>query len=185
MNIRLILSMHWLKPSKRLNRPPRALWLPTIDTPITPMPIGTLRRGLEAALPVIEEGWGVLAHCRAGVHRSVAMASCVLIGMGDTADDAMNLVARQRDVADPHVWYIRRRIEGSESRGKKGLDLFPRFWRHKRSLLQYPALSTHQNHTLGFTLLGLNLLSTPHIARYQPLGLPLPKASSVTSGNCF
>jgi hypothetical protein len=27
-------------------------------------------------------------------------------------------------------------------------------------------LSTHQNHTLGFTLLGLNLLSTPHIARY-------------------
>jgi hypothetical protein len=26
-------------------------------------------------------------------------------------------------------------------------------------------LSTHQNHTLGFTLLGLNLLSTPHIAR--------------------
>ena len=86
MNIRLILSMHWLKPSKRLNRPPRALWLPTIDTPITPMPIGTLRRGLEAALPVIEEGWGVLAHCRAGVHRSVAMASCVLIGMGDTAE---------------------------------------------------------------------------------------------------
>jgi hypothetical protein len=30
-------------------------------------------------------------------------------------------------------------------------------------------LSTHQNHTLGFTLLGLNLLSTPHIARSTQL----------------
>ena len=120
LNIRLILSMHWLKPSKSLNRPPlRVLWLPTIDTPITPIPIGKLRRGVEAALPVIEEGWGVLAHLRAGVHRSVAMASCVLIGMGYTADDAMNLVARQRDVADPHVWYIRRRIERFESRWKE------------------------------------------------------------------
>jgi protein tyrosine phosphatase (PTP) superfamily phosphohydrolase (DUF442 family) len=79
LNIRLILSMHWLKPSRRLNQPPlRVLWLPTIDTPITPMPIRTLRRGVEAALPVIREGGGVLAHCKAGVHRSVAMASCVL-----------------------------------------------------------------------------------------------------------
>ena len=120
LNIRLILSMHWLRPSKRLNHPPlRVLWLPTIDTPITPMPIGTLRRGVETALPVIEEGWGVLAHCRAGVHRSVAMACWVLIGMGCTADDAMDLVARQRDVADPHVWYIRRRIERFESRWKE------------------------------------------------------------------
>jgi hypothetical protein len=120
LNIRLILSMHWLKPSKRLNHPPlRVLWLPTIDTPITPLPIGTLRRGVEAALLVIQEGWGVLAHCRAGVHRSVAMASCVLIGMGYSAHDAMNLVARQRDVADPHVSYIRRRIEKFESHWKE------------------------------------------------------------------
>jgi hypothetical protein len=39
--------------------------------------------------------------------------------MGCTADDAMDLVARQRDVADPHVWYIRRRIERIESRWKE------------------------------------------------------------------
>ena len=63
LNIRLILSMHWPRPSKSLNHPPlRVLWLPTIDTPITPMPIGTLRSGVEAALPVIEKGGGVLAH---------------------------------------------------------------------------------------------------------------------------
>jgi protein-tyrosine phosphatase len=47
---------------------------------------------VEAALPVIQDGYGVLVHCRAGVHRSVAMACCVLIGMGQTADEAMQLV---------------------------------------------------------------------------------------------
>lgn len=116
LNIRLILSMHWLKPSKRLNRPPlRVLWLPTIDTPITPMPIGKLRRGVEAALPVIEQGAGVLAHCRAGVHRSVAMACCVLIGMGYTADEAMKLVSSKRVVADPYAWHIQRQIRRFEA----------------------------------------------------------------------
>ena len=116
LNIRLILSMHWQRPSKSLNHPPlRVLWLPTVDTPITPMPIGTLRRGVEAALPVIEEGGGVLAHCKAGVHRSVAMASCVLIGMGYTADNAMHLVSEQREVADPFARYIQSRIRKFES----------------------------------------------------------------------
>jgi protein tyrosine phosphatase (PTP) superfamily phosphohydrolase (DUF442 family) len=116
LNIRLILSMHWQRPSKSLNHPPlRVLWLPTVDTPITPLPIGTLRRGVEAALPVIGEGAGVLAHCKAGVHRSVAMASCVLIGMGYTADSAMHLVKEQREVADPFAGYIQSRIRRFES----------------------------------------------------------------------
>jgi protein-tyrosine phosphatase len=116
LGIRLILSMHWLKPATRLSQPPlRVLWLPTIDTPITPMPIGTLRRGVEAALPIIEDGWGVLAHCKAGVHRSVAMACCVLIGMGYTADEAMQLVSEQRRVADPFAGYIQSRIRQFES----------------------------------------------------------------------
>ena len=112
LNIRLILSMHWMRPSRTLHRPPlRVLWLPTIDTPFTPMPIATLRRGVEAALPIIlRDGRAVLCHCRAGVHRSVAMACCVLIGMGHSAEEAMRLVQEKRAVADPYIWYIRRRI---------------------------------------------------------------------------
>lgn len=111
LNIRLILSMHWRKPHQLLNHPPlRLLWLPTIDTPITPMPLGTLRRGVEAALPVIEGGAGVLAHCKAGVHRSVAMASCILIGLGHPADEAMRPISSKRKVAHPYTWYIQRRI---------------------------------------------------------------------------
>lgn len=111
MDVRLILSMHWLRPARTLGHPPvQLLWLPTFDTPLTPMPLHTLRRGVQAALPVIQGGYRVLAHCRAGVHRSVAMACCVLIGMGLGADEAMRLVEQKRPVADPHAWYIQRRI---------------------------------------------------------------------------
>jgi hypothetical protein len=115
MNVRLILSMHWLKPSPSLGYPPvRLLWLPTIDNPLAPIPIRILERGVEAALPVIQAGYSVLVHCRAGVHRSVAMACCVLIGMGKNADEAMQLVEQKRLVADPRAWYIRRRISKFE-----------------------------------------------------------------------
>ena len=115
LNIRLILSMHWIRPSKELNQPPlRVLWLPTIDSPITPMPIWILRKGVEAALPVIEEGYAVLSHCKAGIHRSVAMAACILIAKGYTADEAMALIKEKRPVADPYAGYIEKRIRKFE-----------------------------------------------------------------------
>ena len=111
MNVRLILSMHWFKPTRKLGDTPiRLLWLPTIDNPFFPMPIRSFELGVEAALPVIKDGYRVLTHCRAGVHRSVAMACCVLIGMGHSAEAAMQLVKEKRVVADPYVWYIRNRI---------------------------------------------------------------------------
>lgn len=121
MNVRLILSMHWIKPSRTLGRPPvQLLWLPTVDNPLFPMPIQTLTRGVEAALPVIQAGYRVLVHCRAGVHRSVAMACCVMIAMGQTAGEAMQLVEQKRPVADPHAWYIQSRIYK-----------FEEFWNHR------------------------------------------------------
>ena len=111
LNIRLILSMHWQRPAKSLRQPPiQLLWLPTFDTPITPIPLSTLVRGVDAALPVIREGKAVLSHCRYGVHRSVAMACCVLIGNGLSADEAMRLISASRDVADPYAGYIQKRI---------------------------------------------------------------------------
>ena len=117
LGVRLILSMHWRRPVKTVGHPPvRLLWLPTVDTPLTPMPMFQLRRGVEAALPVVRQGEKVLVHCKAGVHRSVAMACCVLIGTGHTAEEAMRLVKEQRAVADPDVWYIRRRILKFEQR---------------------------------------------------------------------
>jgi protein-tyrosine phosphatase len=115
LGIRLILSMHWLLPTKSLRRPPiRLLWLPTIDKPFFPIPIQTLAKGVRAALPVIQEGDSVLAHCKEGIHRSVAQAACVLIGMGYTADEAMQLIKENRAVADPYAWYIEKRIRKFE-----------------------------------------------------------------------
>jgi hypothetical protein len=111
MNVRLVLSMHWIKPSSSMGQPPlKLLWLPTFDNFLMPMPIPTLQRGVEAALPVVTEGYRVLVHCRAGVHRSVAMACCVLIGKGLSADEAMKLVKEKRSVADPYAKHIQPRI---------------------------------------------------------------------------
>jgi protein tyrosine phosphatase (PTP) superfamily phosphohydrolase (DUF442 family) len=116
LGVRLILSMHWQRPAKTLGNPPvRLLWLPTIDFPLFPLPMNTLRRGVEAALPVIKRGEGVLVHCRAGVHRSVAMAACVLIATGLSAGEAMQLIKARRPIADPDIWYIQNRIRKFET----------------------------------------------------------------------
>jgi len=111
LGIRLILSMHWLRPSRKLNQPPlRLLWLPTFDNPLFPIPVGILAKGVRQAAPVIQDGFGVLTHCRHGKHRSVAMACCVLIASGLNADEAMRLVAEKRAAADPNAWYIKQQI---------------------------------------------------------------------------
>lgn len=115
LGVRLILSMHWLRPLKSLgDHPIRLLWLPTIDKPFFPIPIRTLNKGVRAALPVIQDGSAVLVHCKAGVHRSVAQAACVLIGMNFTADGAMQLIREKRAAADPDAWYIQKRIRKFE-----------------------------------------------------------------------
>ncbi len=116
----LILNMIPFPPPKIYTQPPfRALNLPTLDSPLTPIPIRFLRRGVQTALPVIHNGGSVLTYCRAGRHRSVAMASCVLIGLGYPADEAMRLVDKRRAVADPYAWHIRRRITKFEQKWRK------------------------------------------------------------------
>jgi protein-tyrosine phosphatase len=104
-------------------RPPKALsvdglevlWLRTFDLPLMPIPVKTLNRGVEAALPVIRDGGRVLVFCEGGRHRSVALISCILIGQGFSADEAMQLVSSQREVADPYAWHIQRQIRRFEA----------------------------------------------------------------------
>ena len=124
LEVRLVLSMHWMRPTKMLGKPPvELLWLPTFDNIFLPMPIGTLSRGVRAALPVIENSGAVLVHCKSGKHRSVAQAACVLIAMGYTADDAMQLIKEKRAVADPDAWHIQRRIRKFESQWQEKNNL--------------------------------------------------------------
>jgi len=90
--------------------PIKFLWLPTFDSPLIPIPIRALERGAQEALQSIEAGRKVYVHCAAGRHRGVAMGSAILIARGYSPEDAMDLIKSLRGVADPHIWYIRRRI---------------------------------------------------------------------------
>lgn len=115
LKIDLVISMIWFRPTRELTRPPfKIVRLPNFDNPLWPIPLWMLRRGVAAALPVLDAGGRVLVYCRAGRHRSVCMASCILIGEGMTADAAMDLIVKQRPRADPHIFYIERRIRAFE-----------------------------------------------------------------------
>lgn len=116
LGVDLVLSMIWFAPPRELTRPPfRLIRLPTFDNPLIPMPMFMLRRGASAAALVLDSGGKVLVYCRAGRHRSVAMAACILIAEGMSADEAMATIIAGRPVADPHAPHIERRIRAFES----------------------------------------------------------------------
>ncbi len=120
LGIGLVISMRGeFRPHPVFSQPPLAsLWLRTIDTFLTPIPMRALERGVRAALPVIESGGKVFVHCHHGKHRSVAQAAAILIAQGYSAADAMWKLRAERRAADPHIWYIRRRIEKFETHWK-------------------------------------------------------------------
>jgi protein-tyrosine phosphatase len=83
---------------------------PSIDSPLTPIPMARFRTGIEAAIPVLAAGGSVLCHCREGRHRAVAMACCILIVQGCSVESAMKLVEAGRSIARPRAFWIAARI---------------------------------------------------------------------------
>lgn len=115
LGVDLVLSMIWSRPPRALAQPPfKLLRLRTFDNRFLPIPLELLWRGVSAAVPVLESGGRVLVYCRAGRHRSVAMAACILISQGMTADEAMDTIVARRKVADPHARHIERQIRAFE-----------------------------------------------------------------------
>jgi protein-tyrosine phosphatase len=111
LGIRLIVSLYLKKPDKVFSDPPlQLLWMPIIDSPLTPLPISVFKRGVEAALPIIDRGEKVLAHCKWGIHRSAGMACCILIAKGYSLEDAVELVKSRREVAKPDDRHILGRL---------------------------------------------------------------------------
>jgi hypothetical protein len=110
--VRLVINMRFTRgPLPNLGDPPlKYLWLRTFDNPLIPIPIRALIRGAHAALEVISDGGKVYAHCAYGRHRSVAMASAILIAQGLAPEAAMSLIKERREMADPDIFYIRQRI---------------------------------------------------------------------------
>ncbi len=112
LGVELVINMRIEhRPRKDTHNPPLFfLWLPTFDSPLIPIPIKSFQRGARAALATIHNGGKVYVHCAGGVHRGVAMAACILIAQGQDPQEAMQLIKSRRFFADPHVFYIRRRI---------------------------------------------------------------------------
>ncbi len=113
LGVSLVINMRiGLPPRRDSHSPPmRSLWLPTIDSPLFPIPISFLQLGARTALGVIDDGGIVYAHCSRGRHRGPAMAACILIAQGMPAEQAIELIKRGRPVSDPHIWYIQNRIK--------------------------------------------------------------------------
>ncbi|MBL8057952.1 MAG: dual specificity protein phosphatase family protein [Anaerolineales bacterium] len=121
LGVRLIITLRALRNATGRFAEPAVpvLWLRTVDSPLTPIPTRTFLKGVQAALDVIRAGGRVFVHCKHGRHRSVAMAACILIAQGDTAEQAMQRLTHGRRRADPHIWYIRQQIERFERHWKK------------------------------------------------------------------
>lgn len=113
LGVRLVINMRFERPPFKdaFGTPLEFLWLPAFDSPLFPIPLGALRRGVEAALQALERGGKVLAHCAQGVHRGVAMGAAILIAQGVSLERSLELIRQGRPTADPDAWYIRRRIE--------------------------------------------------------------------------
>lgn len=111
LRVRLIISLSLQRPPSVYYRGPfHVVRLTWPDSPLLPLPLSLLARGVRAAQPEVAAGRPVLVHCRAGVHRSVAVAACILIAEGRSADEAMRLIKEARPVADPYAWYVQPRI---------------------------------------------------------------------------
>jgi hypothetical protein len=112
LGVSLVINMVIISPPKRdLRTPPmKTIWLPTIDSPLFPLPMHALEKGVKEALKVLEGGGTVYTHCAKGRHRGPAMAACILIAQGMSSEQAMELIKQQRPISDHKMWYIKRRI---------------------------------------------------------------------------
>ena len=111
LEVRLVINMDWVPADKKLDQSPLSvLALTEIDTPLTPMSMENVWKGVNRSQEVFDEGDRVMVYCKGGVHRSVAMACCILISQGYTAEEAMARVKERRPVADPYTDHFRSRI---------------------------------------------------------------------------
>jgi len=112
LGVRLIINMRFMRgPYPDLHPDAvKLLWLRTIDSPFSLIPIQKLVQGTHSALDTIREGGKVYSHCAKGRHRSVAMGAAILIAQGFSPEAAMTLIKRQRPISDPGMYYIRSRI---------------------------------------------------------------------------
>jgi protein tyrosine phosphatase (PTP) superfamily phosphohydrolase (DUF442 family) len=112
LGVQLVINMRFeRRPHPDPEQPPiRLLWLPSVDSPLVPISIRKLQRGVQEALATIQKGGKVYVHCAKGRHRGPAMGAAILIALGYSPEYAMQVIEQRRRIASPRAWYIRRRI---------------------------------------------------------------------------
>lgn len=121
LNLNLVIHMLWQPPIKQIRDENfDFLRLITVDSPVTPLSLKILKKGVSNANKVIEEKGKVLVYCKSGIHRSAAMVACILVSQGMTTDEAIDLIKRKRKIAKPDTKYIKARI----------LE-FEKYWKNK------------------------------------------------------
>lgn len=108
--IEVIASTHVRRIDRRLRQEFKQVYLPWVDVVLLPQPLWLLDRGVKAILPHMKKGESVLVHCRMGRHRSVALVGCILVAQGMKVDEAIKLIKKQRLIADPEAWHVKRQI---------------------------------------------------------------------------
>jgi protein tyrosine phosphatase (PTP) superfamily phosphohydrolase (DUF442 family) len=113
LGVRLVINMRFeQRPAPDMSQPPlHSLWLPSIDSPLVPISMHKLKRGVREALATIEGGGKVYVHCAKGRHRGPAMGAAILIALGYSPERAMQIIEQRRRIASPRAWYIQRRIQ--------------------------------------------------------------------------
>ena len=89
------------------------------DAPFFPVPMRYLFRGARLAIEHINNDETVFVHCRQGKHRSAMMVAAILIALGHSAEEARKIIKDGRPVANPDLFYIKKRIDQFEISWKK------------------------------------------------------------------
>jgi protein tyrosine phosphatase (PTP) superfamily phosphohydrolase (DUF442 family) len=112
LGVDLVINMRVGLPPRNDPRIPamRSLWLPVIDSPLFPIPMRALNKGVSEALKVIQDGGIVYTHCSRGRHRGPAMGACILIAQGMSVEEAISLIKELRPASDLQIWYIKSRV---------------------------------------------------------------------------
>ncbi|MDQ1425767.1 MAG: hypothetical protein QOD72_3265, partial [Acidimicrobiaceae bacterium] len=87
--------VEWLS----VNRDGDAVWFPIHD--LHAPPLAAMRPLLDDLRQRLRDGERLLVHCGAGIGRAGTVATCLLMMMGVTRDDALRTVADHRPTAGP------------------------------------------------------------------------------------
>lgn len=121
LGVTLVIATILERIDKELGQPPLTL----VHTHATDLgsrliyPTKQLLKGVEPAVATIQNGDKVMIFCKAGKHRSATMTSCILVGLGHTVAEAIEIVETGRskaDIKDTH---------------RKAIEKFEQTWHEK------------------------------------------------------